>query len=523
MRNFLSISLLLTIIYHTRAEIYGSIDPHENEASYWLEQGQQQLDDKLKVKANQKKAKNVIIFVGDGMSVTTTTAARIYLGQNRFKNSGEGTKLKFEEFPYVGLAKTYCVDKQVGEAACTSTAYLSGVKANSGTVGVSAAVARGDCSGSQNPEYQVETILDWAQEAGKATGIITGDRVTGPSAAGNYAHSADKQWEHDFDVLTRCNNLDPTECKDIARQLVEDKPGRNIKVILGGGRYKMLPKSPTSEEGKGDRRDGRNLVKEWLQDKSSRGTAKYVTTRSELLAVETKSTDYLLGLFNSLGMTYHTDKSAARPSLAECLTAALRILKKEKEGFYLFVENGRIEKAHLANQAQRAFDEVLELNRALWVAESMVDMEETLIVVLGDHSHSLTMSGYPDRGADILGIGGYSELDGLPYSILSYASGPGAQVSWSGGRRDVSGDDFHNVSYRFPALVPHESETLSGEDVPVYASGPWARLLSGTYEQSYIPLAIAYAAQIGPSKPVVEEKEETDEQPWWFGYPNNFS
>ncbi|KAG8259032.1 hypothetical protein J6590_019509 [Homalodisca vitripennis] len=219
-----------------------------------------------------------------------------------------------------------------------------------------------------------------------------------------------------------------------------------------------------------------------------------------MLVIDTVCTDYLVGLFNSLGMTYHLDvkEHPERPSLEEMTKVAIEILSKNQQGFYLFVENGRIEKAQLDNQAQRAFDEVLELNKAIKAVECLVDLKETLIVVLADHSHSLTISGHPDRGNDILGLGGFSELDGLPYTTLSYASGPGADVTCSGHRRDVSQDCFHNVTYKFPALVPEESESMAGDDVPVYAQGPWAHLLSGNYEQNYIPWAIAYAAQIGP-------------------------
>ncbi|KAG8323832.1 hypothetical protein J6590_106329, partial [Homalodisca vitripennis] len=147
------------------------------ESCYWREEAQKQLEEKLNVCLNKELAKNVIVFLADGMSAATVTAARIFLGQSE-GNSGESSSLRFEEYPYLGLSKTYCVDKQVGEPARTSTAFLSGVKANYGTVGVTAEVPRGNCVLSQEPKNQVDTLLTWAQEAGKSTGIITGDRVT---------------------------------------------------------------------------------------------------------------------------------------------------------------------------------------------------------------------------------------------------------------------------------------------------------------------------------------------------------
>ncbi|KAG8259034.1 hypothetical protein J6590_019511 [Homalodisca vitripennis] len=286
--------LLLKLVF-IGGEIFGCANPEEKESCYWREEAQKQLEEKLNVCLNKGLAKNVIVFLADGMSVATVTAARIFLGQSE-GNSGESSSLRFEEYPYVGLSKTYCVDKQVGDPACTSTAFLSGVKANYGTVGVTAEVPRGNCVLSQEPKNQVDTLLTWAQEAGKSTGIITGDRVTGPSPAGNYAHSADKAWENDSDMITECSASDQQYCKDIARQLVEDNPGKNIQVILGGGRYKLLPEGTVCEEGNGERQDGRNLVKEWLTHKRNIDCdAEYVTTRAELLAIDTERTDYLMG------------------------------------------------------------------------------------------------------------------------------------------------------------------------------------------------------------------------------------
>lgn len=82
------------------------------DASYWLNNGKDQLLRTLCAEHNTAQARNVILFIGDGMSVATVTAARIYQGQQR-GGSGEENSLSFEKFPHVGLAKTYNVDKQV--------------------------------------------------------------------------------------------------------------------------------------------------------------------------------------------------------------------------------------------------------------------------------------------------------------------------------------------------------------------------------------------------------------------------
>ncbi|KAG8259029.1 hypothetical protein J6590_019506 [Homalodisca vitripennis] len=198
---------------------------------YWRSQAEQTLRQKLKVKQIEGVAKNVIFFLGDGLSMTTITAARIYLGQLN-NRSGEDTKLSFEQFPFTGLAKTYCVDKQVADSACSSTAYLGGVKANYATLGVTATVPKDNCSLSQDPRYHVDTVLDWAQEAGKGTGLVTTTSITHASPAGHYAHISYREWESDYDMLTQKITTDPKNCQDIASQLVHNAPGKNCNVSL---------------------------------------------------------------------------------------------------------------------------------------------------------------------------------------------------------------------------------------------------------------------------------------------------
>lgn len=84
-------------------------------------------------------------------------------------------------------SQTYCVDKQVADSACTSTAYLNGVKANYGTMGITAQVKRGDCTGQNKKEAQTESIASWAYRSCKAAGLVTTSRVTHASPGGLYA------------------------------------------------------------------------------------------------------------------------------------------------------------------------------------------------------------------------------------------------------------------------------------------------------------------------------------------------
>src|SRR5262249_34951484 len=110
---------------------------------------------------------------------------------------------------------------------------------------------------------------------------------------------------------------------------------------------------------------------------------------------------------------------------------------QNKNGFFLMVEGGRIDQAHHYGNAYRALRDTVEFSDAVRAAIKKVNLDETLIIVTADHSHTLTMMGYPVRGNNILGLvrevddDGNLEPDykrdllGLPFTTLNYAAGPG--------------------------------------------------------------------------------------------------
>jgi len=419
------------------AKVKRDLTDHSQEqetlASFWRNEAQKKLNAQLKKKINTNIAKNVIIFLGDGMSLSTITASRIYAGQ-RLKKSGEEYSLSFENFPYTALSKTYCVDKQTADSACSATAYLTGVKTNDGTVGVTAKVRKSDCQASLDKENRLTSIMQWAQKAGKSTGIVTTTRVTHASPAGTYAKTAHRDWESDFDMK---NFTDTKECSDIAKQLVTESPGNKLNVIFGGGRRKFLSENIIENGARGERLDGRDLIDEWLQHQKS-ATANYVSNRTELLALDYSKVDHILGLFADSHLEYNLNNDRDEPSLKEMTTAAIEILKKNDKGFVLFVEGGKIDLAHHDNMAHLALDETAEFDKAIQSAVKLTDEKDTLIVVTADHSHTMTLSGYSHRGRDILGLNTeISDMDSLPYLTLSYANGPSAEK-----RRQIDEEDM---------------------------------------------------------------------------------
>lgn len=463
----------------------------ERSPDFWIRNSQDDLMKKLSIKLNVNKAKNMIFFLGDGMSIPTVTAARIYKGQMDGLD-GERDALSFEKFPFLGLSKTYCVDKQVADSACSATAYMSGVKANYETIGVSAKVLKNDCDAAKIEENQVESIGAWAQNEGLSTGIVTTTTVTNASPAGVFSHTSNREFESDFDI--RALNRSLEHCEDIAKQLIFQKPGNNFNVILGGGRRNFLPNS--TKEGK--RLDNLDLIKHWKHSKKSK--ADYVTDRESLLNLDLESTDYLLGLFNKGDLDFHLDSGMKQPTLEEMTEAAIKVLKKNDKGFFLFVEGGLIDRAHHMNLAVKALDETVEFSKAIQKAVDLTDEKDTLIVVTADHAHVMSMAGYPDRGNPITGIGTeMSSIDHLPYMTLSYANGPSSGHHFHGGHRDDL-RQINNIgekNFEYPSLVPMEIESHGGDDVAVFARGPWAHLFSGVIEQNDIPHFMAFAGCVG--------------------------
>lgn len=435
------------------------------------------------------KAKNIILFVGDGMGVSTVTGARIYDGQQKGL-FGEENRLGFESLPYLGMAKTYNTNQQTPDSAGTMTAMMSGLKSKAGVIGVDDSMARSDCAGLATG--QVVTALELAEIAGMSTGVVSTARLTHATPAATYAHGPERNWENDADIASA--GAAATGCADIASQLIDFAYGDGIEVAMGGGRRNFLPSTVTDPEGSAGRRaDGRDLTSEWTAQYTN---SAYVADREQLLAVDTGTTDHLLGLFNASHMDYEadrvTDGTAGEPSLAEMTAKAISILNKNNDGFFLMVEAGRIDHAHHAGNASRAFQDTVAFDKAVQVALERTDPSDTLIIVTADHSHVFTLAGYPTRGNSILGtvkgndsFGQPTEAnvpaaDGTPYTTVGYTNGPGID------RADLLFFDTEELDYKQERLVPLGSETHAGEDVAVYAKGPGAYLLQGTLEQNMI-------------------------------------
>lgn len=113
-----------------------------------------------------------------------------------------------------------------------------------------------------------------------------------------------------------------------------------FQVIFGGGRKNFLPSYVKDNDGTpGHRSDGADLIEEWIEKKISLGyKPKYVYTKNDLLNIDLNKYDTVLGLFASDHMPYNLEADEDDPSLSQMTQKAIRILSKNKNGFFLFVE-----------------------------------------------------------------------------------------------------------------------------------------------------------------------------------------
>jgi alkaline phosphatase len=445
------------------------------------------------------RAKNIILFVGDGMGITTVTAARIYEAQKRGRSSagfegGEENLLSFERLPARALVKTYNTDAQVPDSAGTATAMTTGTKTRIGVLGMLPGQNADSC---RTPEKLPMTLGRLARDRRMGLGIVTTTRITHATPAAMFAHTPRRDWEamdRDYPVADRASG-----CADIAAQLTGFRGG--MDVVLGGGlaRFRAAPA--------GTRDDARDLIAEW---QAANPSGRFVDTALPFRALDPRAPGPVLGLFHANHLDFALDADPQKqPSLAELSTFAVRKLQSASRGrgYVLMIEGGRIDHAHHITNARRALDETVEFADAVSEVLKLVDLKDTLVLVTADHSHVFTMAGYPPRGNDILGYirpidgaegllktdaaGNVTDRQGRAMPTLSYANGP-AEVRIGSrvldGRRAPTDPDFLQ-----PKTFDLSSETHGGDDVALYGAGPGSALVSGTLEQNSIFHIIASA------------------------------
>lgn len=297
-------------------------------------------------------AMNVILLIGDGMGVSSMTAARIW-------KYGPSGRLAMDSMPARGLVHTYSANRIVTDSAAAATAWATGQKTNNGMLSV-------DPAGSA-----LETILERARASGKATGLVSTTRITHATPAAMNAHHVNRDAE-----------------ADIAVQLLDGE----VDVLLAGGLRYFIPADQAGCTTA--RQDGLDLV---ARAKAEGYT--FVDERGELLSTRA---DRVLGLFHCDHLNYDLQRDRLRePSLAEMTAKAIELLADDPDGFFLQVEGGRIDHAaHVADGLNTmgdmiAFDEAVR--EALRFARSFSGLR-TLVIVTADHETGGLAIGYDELG-----------------------------------------------------------------------------------------------------------------------------
>jgi len=432
--------------------------------------------------------KNVLFFLGDGMGLTTMTAARIY-------QVGEDGNLTIDTLPETAFVKTYSANAQVTDSAPSMAAYMTGVKMNNEVISMTAPTSAfntttgadyvsgsdSTCPASGNGS-PVTTLLELAKAGGLATGVVTTTRITHATPAATYAHICHRDGEN-----------------NIAAQMVPQGTGFNsalgdgIDVVMGGGLRHFQPKSTSGSA----RTDTRDLVAEM----KARGYA-FAGSKAEFNALPTSGK--LLGLFTSSHMAYDLDRDASKePSLAEMTTRSIDQLKSNPKGMFLMVEGGRIDHALHETTARKALADTVAFDSAIKAAidkMQVIDpgLKNTLIVVTADHDHTLVLNGYsartgPSTAANpgVLGLlrsyvdGALSkDTSGNPYTIIGFGNGENRPAT----RTALTDAQVFASSYHQEAVIPTTAgnESHGGGNVFLGAIGRGAETFTGTLDNTAV-------------------------------------
>lgn len=444
--------------------------------------------------------KNVIFFLGDGMGMTTMTAARIY-------SVGETGSLTIDTLPETAFVKTYSNDAQVTDSAPSMAAYMTGVKTNNEVISMSPNTVATPPAKDVNGNLTINncaagngtstpTLLELAKAKGWAVGAITTTELTHATPAATYSHICNRNAQY-----------------DIAAQLVPGGKGFNaalvdgVDVLMGGGLNHFTPfAAGTNTTG---RADGRNLTTELA-------TLGYTVgkTRADMLAAPLDKK--FIGLYSSKShLEYDLDRigqTAAgvgagvnQPSLAEMTVKSMDILSQNPNGYFLMVEGGRIDHALHSTNAKKALQDTVAFDNAIKAAIDKIKltdptMANTLIVVTADHDHTLVLNGYAQRtGATtptnpgVLGlvknyVTGLFDLDAdaTPYSIIGFGNGESRNATRAGlalTEATTSADLYHQEAVIQTAVG---AETHGGTDVFLGAIGMGAANFFGSIDNTAV-------------------------------------
>ncbi|CUH97811.1 putative secreted protein [Propionispora sp. 2/2-37] len=454
-------------------------------------------NDKIK-----KPAKNVILFIGDGMSLQARQIARILA-----KGITEGKYndlLEMEKMSNLALITTSGNDSLVTDSANSASAYATGHKSSVNAMGVYA-----DSTKDPFDDPKVENIIELAKRTrGMSTGIVSTANITDATPAAMLTHTR-KRSEQNYiaaDMLT---------------------PAHRPDVILGGGSRHFLPQSVPGSK----RTDERNLFNEF----QAQGYT-LATTKNELK--QAGAPDKILGLFQLDNMDVYVDREVTKnpavlgkftdqPTLMDMTQTAINSLSKNKNGFFLMVEGACIDKQLHAMDWQRAAYDTIEMDKAVGIAKEFAKKNgDTLIIVVADHAHGASITGtyheldgktgrdgvriYADAGwptfADADGDGFPNNPDPSVTLAVQFANHPEYYENYKfqkvptspaimANGKAVANPKRSEGGQLMPGNIPASdpSEVHSADDVPLTAQGPGADYFKGIMDNTEVFYGIVRA------------------------------
>lgn len=364
----------------------------------------------------------IILFIGDGLTTGMLAPARIY-------HDGAQSRLDLERLPHLALLTTYANDFAVPDAAAAASAIATGRKVNNRVLALDAA------------GKPLTSLVDLAQKAGRAIGLVSNAALADPTLAAFYAKAAD-----------------PRDRQSIASQLAEE----NLDVLLGGGADDFLPEAKD-----GKRTDGRDLLLEMRK----RGYD-VIRKRTDLLDIPAWRAPRVFGVFRNGSLDYADvgERDGSQPSLADLVRESIRLLQYNPKGYLLVVDAGLIAQAAQGNEGERTLREIAELDRAVGTALQYAG-DQALVIVTGKQSvGGLRMNGYPfknDRGMSVIGM----NPQGMP--SITWSTGPGGSPPAAAASPDQPQKPTE------PATVAMPSAVGVAEDVISVSTGPGSEKLQG--------------------------------------------
>ncbi|GGC63811.1 alkaline phosphatase [Chelatococcus reniformis] len=459
------------------------------------------------------KAKNVIFFLGDGMSVAHRTAARLMSkGMTEGKANGRLHMDDLDRMAFIGTSATNSIST---DSANSMSAYMTGHKTAVNALGVYA-----DRTKSSLDDPRVETVAEALRRLSKKSiGIVSGAEIEDATPAAVIAH-------------TRLRSDKP----DIATQFLDTKP----EIILGGGSAYFLPKSTPGSK----RKDDKDLIKAFRDD----GYA-LATDKAELAAASGTNTGKILGLFHTGNMDTVLDREFLKkgtvprfpnqPGLVDMTKVALDQLSKNPDGFFLMVEGALIDKQSHPMDWERALFDTIEFDKAVGLGlEFARKNPDTLVIVTSDHTHGVSLIGTIDDakpGTDMrekigvyaaAGFPNYEDKDGDGYPdridvsrrLAMFAAdfpdyyetfrpkldGPFEPTVPKGKQEFVANEAYRDVPGAVLRIgnLPREADSAvhAVDDVILQATGPGSDAFKGYMEESDVYRAMVDALALAPPR-----------------------